>query len=91
MEDSSWSGWTTPPGPPARELGYPEGRKLTGTAPTGGVGELLTITYASRGSASERFRPLSRHGSPGRLEQLERAPQVPLDRVPGRGASTSGS
>jgi hypothetical protein len=33
MEGSSWSGWTTPPSPPARELGYPEGRKLTGAPP----------------------------------------------------------
>ena len=27
MEDSSWSGWATPPPPPGFDLGYPEGEE----------------------------------------------------------------
>lgn len=28
MEDSSWAGWTTPPGPPAASLAWPVGSRV---------------------------------------------------------------
>ena len=40
MEDSSWSGWTTPPPPPGLEPGYPEGRMLP-SGPPGGCPDRL--------------------------------------------------
>jgi hypothetical protein len=46
-EDSSWSGWTTPPSPPAHHLGYPEGRKLPSGPPGGWHGELHALPKAT--------------------------------------------
>jgi hypothetical protein len=47
MEDSSWSGWTTPPPPPGPEIGFPFGRKLPGGPPSGWVGEIRSLPKAT--------------------------------------------
>jgi hypothetical protein len=46
MEDSTWEGWTTPQ-PSGPLLGYPAGRKLSGGAPAGWIGQLRPMTPAT--------------------------------------------
>ncbi len=83
MEDSSWSGWTTPP-PPGLELGYPEGRKLPSPPAAGWHGEVRTSTratddairYASR--IWPRVRPED-FDRTGRRRYVERATGIAFD------------
>lgn len=70
MEDSSWEGWTTPPGPPSPDLGYPAGRRVEGSPPSGWLGEIRTqsratadaIKYAERSWPQRRAKDFKREG-----------------------------
>jgi hypothetical protein len=95
MEDNSWEGWTTPLPPPGVELGYPEGRMLTGAAPSGWIGEVRAMTKATDDTIkyAERNWPRVQPDDferTGRRRYVERATGVEYDLCHGNDASSAG-
>ena len=88
MEDpTSWEGWTTPAPQPGLDLGFPEGRRLAPSAPSGWVGEIRastratddTIKYAARIWPQVQPDDFDREGR----RYVERATGIPYQLVHG--------
>ena len=75
MEDSTFQGWTTPPG----VMDYPTGRKLPSAPPKSYIGETWSLPRAT----DDTIRYAARQWPQGRSEDFDRLGRVWTDRATG--------